>query len=273
MKMCHFCQALACLAVWSLPASAVDLSKIDRRIAKEPAYESKTPTYCLLVFGPEAKHRVWLVLDGELLYIDRHADGDLTHPDDRLKAHRVTKDPPNFMSSETTVFLDVIPPGDPGGRNASTLTGSTRYSRLWVSSSIPRDSVTPPTEDQKEFLERLRHHYTAVYLRIDEKYTQMGWACFSERPQDAPILHFDGPLTFGFGQDFGPFKQPALLRGPDPSELMVNVITPGLGKDAVVTMDTRYAPADVHPVADIEFPSKQPGGTPIQDRIVLNERC
>jgi hypothetical protein len=272
MNCSRFMNALLASILLAGPTSAADLAKIDRKLVKEPAYASKAK-YCLLVFGPEAKTRAWLVLDGDLLYIDRHADGDLTHADDRLKVHRVTKDPPNFMTSETRVFLDVIPPGDADGRNAPTLKGSTRYSRLWVSYGIPREDVTPPTDDQKEYLERLRHHYATVYLRIDDKYTQVGWACFSERPQDAPILHFDGPLTLGFGQNFGPFKQPALVRGPDPSELMVNLITPGLGKDAMVTMDNRYAPADVHPVADIDFPSKQPGGKPVKSRVVLKERC
>src|SRR5438067_566227 len=41
---------------------AADLAKIDRTIVKEPAYKS-APKYCLLVFGPEAATRVWLVLD------------------------------------------------------------------------------------------------------------------------------------------------------------------------------------------------------------------
>jgi hypothetical protein len=272
MNCSRFLIALVGSVLLAAPLSAADLVKIDRKLVKEPAYGSKAK-YCLLVFGPEAKTRAWLVLDGEVLYIDRHADGDLTHPDDRLKVYRVSKDPPNSMSSETKVFLDVIPPGDAEGRNATTLKGSTRYTRLWVSHAIPRENVTPPTKDQKEYLERLRHHYTTVYLRIDDKYKQQGWACFSERPEDAPILHFNGPLTFGFGRNFGPFKQPALVRGPDPRELMVNLETPGLGKGAVVTMDNRYAPADVHPVADIEFPSKQPGGKPIMSRVVLKERC
>ena len=35
--------------------------KIDRSISKEPPYETKAPKYCLLVFGPQAKYRVWLV--------------------------------------------------------------------------------------------------------------------------------------------------------------------------------------------------------------------
>jgi hypothetical protein len=47
-------------------ANAADLSKVDRTIKKEPAYQGK-PKYCLLVFGPEAKARVWLVLDGDTL--------------------------------------------------------------------------------------------------------------------------------------------------------------------------------------------------------------
>jgi hypothetical protein len=272
MSCSRFMIALVGSALLAASVSAADLEKIDRKLVKEPAYRSKAK-YCLLVFGPEAKTRAWLVLDGDILYIDRHADGDLTHPDDRLHVHRVTKDPPNYQSSETKVFLDVIPPGQDDGRDAPTLKGNTRYTRLWVSQSLPREEGAPPAEDQKEYLERLRHHYTTVYLRIDSKYRQMGWACFSERPQDAPILHFDGPLTFGFGQNFGPFKQPALVRGPNPCELMVNLITPGLGKDAVVTMDTRYVPSDVDPVADIEFPSKQPGGKPIKSRVVLKKRC
>src|SRR5262245_59373528 len=53
-----------------------DLSKVDRRVV-EPTYRTK-PQYCLLVFGPRAETRVWLVEDGETLYVDRNADGDLT---------------------------------------------------------------------------------------------------------------------------------------------------------------------------------------------------
>src|SRR6266478_3980742 len=55
-----------------------DTGKIDRRIAKEPRYESKSPWYCLLLFGPEQKTKVWMVLDGKRLYVDRNANGDLT---------------------------------------------------------------------------------------------------------------------------------------------------------------------------------------------------
>ena len=46
------------LGLLAAPLTAVDLTKIDRAIAKEPVYKSKSPRYCLLVFGPEAKTRV-----------------------------------------------------------------------------------------------------------------------------------------------------------------------------------------------------------------------
>src|SRR5262245_40186445 len=75
--------ALACLAFGSVPAQAGDLTKIDRTIAKEPTYQAK-PKYCLLVLGPEAQTRVWLVQDGNTLYIDRNSNSDLTEPGDKV---------------------------------------------------------------------------------------------------------------------------------------------------------------------------------------------
>jgi hypothetical protein len=67
----------------AVTACGADLTKIDRTIAKEPAYKPK-PKYCLLVFGPEAKTRVWLVLDGDTLYVDRNGNGDLTEKGERF---------------------------------------------------------------------------------------------------------------------------------------------------------------------------------------------
>jgi hypothetical protein len=54
------------------------LPKIDRSIKREPAYPF-SPRYCLLVFGPEAKTRVWVaVLHEYAMYVDFNANGDLT---------------------------------------------------------------------------------------------------------------------------------------------------------------------------------------------------
>src|SRR5438270_6084694 len=73
------------LILLGVPLSAADLTHIDRKIAKEPAYKSK-PKYCLLVFGPEAKTRVWLVQDGNTLYVDRNGNGDLTEASKKVTA-------------------------------------------------------------------------------------------------------------------------------------------------------------------------------------------
>src|SRR5262245_41075991 len=67
------------LCALSSSAFAADLSRVERVIVKEPSYRS-LPKYCLLVFGPDAKTRVWLVQDGDTLYVDRNANGDLTEP-------------------------------------------------------------------------------------------------------------------------------------------------------------------------------------------------
>jgi hypothetical protein len=77
MRTTHFLSALLVAGSMALPTSAADLPTIDRTIAKEPTYRNR-PKYGLLVLGPQAKTRVWLVQDGNRLYIDRNANGDLT---------------------------------------------------------------------------------------------------------------------------------------------------------------------------------------------------
>jgi hypothetical protein len=69
-------------------AFAVDLTKIERKIAKEPAYFSSSVGYCLLVFGPAADKRVWLAWDGKDLYVDRNGNGNLGEPGERILGPR-----------------------------------------------------------------------------------------------------------------------------------------------------------------------------------------
>src|SRR5690349_4224826 len=69
-------------------AALAEAPKIDRTIAKEPVYQSKTRKYGMLVFGPEAKERVWVVLDGDTLYVDRNGNGDLTEAGKKVAAEK-----------------------------------------------------------------------------------------------------------------------------------------------------------------------------------------
>src|SRR5947207_2141212 len=93
---------------WLLPATvflalpfsgfAADLSKVDRTIAKEPKYVGK-PAYCLLVFGPDAANRVWLVRDGDALYADKNGNGDLTDPGKKIVAEKDSGDLAFFVGA------------------------------------------------------------------------------------------------------------------------------------------------------------------------------
>lgn len=70
---------------------AVDYARIDRRIAKEPAYVAD-PLYALFLWGAKGDVRMWAVLDKtdasldhhDVLYLDLDADGDLTEGDERF---------------------------------------------------------------------------------------------------------------------------------------------------------------------------------------------
>src|SRR5437588_1748457 len=88
MKSARYLPWAALAVVILLPpagARATDLKKLNRGIVKEPAYVTKQPKYCLLVFGPQATTRVWLVADGDFLYVDRNGNGDLTEPGERVR--------------------------------------------------------------------------------------------------------------------------------------------------------------------------------------------
>src|SRR5262245_72361 len=74
---------LGCILALPLTAWSADLAHIDRKIAKEPQYQNK-PKYALAVLGPEARFKVWLVSDGNVLYVDKNGNGDLTETGERF---------------------------------------------------------------------------------------------------------------------------------------------------------------------------------------------
>src|SRR5437667_169189 len=87
---------LAVIAAFPCPVRA-DLGTIDRTIKKEPVYQSREPRYGLLVLGPKAETRLWLVFDSvpdplrpgkarDYLYVDRNGNGDLTEAGERVEA-------------------------------------------------------------------------------------------------------------------------------------------------------------------------------------------
>jgi len=226
MRMLQLCQAMACLALWALSASGGGADKVDRRIAKEPAYRTKTPKYCLLVFGPEARTRVWLVLDGDTLYADLNGNGDLTEEGERFAAS-----PAGYFKVESVTEKD----------------GKTKH-KLWLAPEGP-----PQYQ---------------VGMEINGKFDQFSRVAFADRPQDAPVCHFNGPLRV--------FLRPpeAPLYAGQESLIRIGIGTMPCDKQAGgVSVDCRTVPKDAHPVAELTFPGRQPMAKPITVRVLLSQRC
>jgi hypothetical protein len=236
--------ALAALALGALPAAAADLSKIERRIAKEPAYQTKSPRYCLLVFGPEAKTRVWLVLDGDVLYVDRNGNGDLTD-----KANRVE-----------------VAKADPAQK-----AGEIQQRIFNVGDLAEPDSKTKHTDVMVMLYGK---QYTFVDVKCEGKrsqyagYDSQGSLEFASSPKDAPIIHFNGPLTMGL---YG--AAPVLVRGNQPSEVTTVIGTPGLGKGTFASIGYSGIGDDLKPMVELECPAKGADGKLIRETVVLTKRC
>jgi hypothetical protein len=219
------------LVAWASPAVAADLSRIDRTIAKEPAYQGK-PGYCLLVFGPEARTRAWLVRDGKVLYLDRNGNGDLTEKGKRFE-------------------------GDGPAGTITDRAGKVKY-------EIRQCNLTRVGEKEP-------NAFCHIAIDINGAYRQYSFAGFADRPQDAPVVHFDGPLTLEVAD-----RNVALKRGEKPTEFNVYLVTRGHGERLGSTVLVDYnlgVPADAYPVVEVEFPAKEPGGKPVLAKYTLKERC
>ncbi len=75
---------LTCLVIGAATLQAAERPEVDRTIGKEPEYQSKSPRYGLVLFGPKSSSRVWIVKDGDQFYIDPSGAGDLTGDGKRL---------------------------------------------------------------------------------------------------------------------------------------------------------------------------------------------
>jgi len=247
-------------------AAHADLAKVARTIGKEPVYQTKAPRYCLLVFGREAKFRVWLVQDGDVLYVDRNGNGDLTESGKRVEK----KD------------------GAAGGRRfeLGELRDGTLRHRI---DSVMEMTMTPESVgDAKEFARLKGSHHQAINTWIsveaersagdDRKLPRhikyivngdgQGYLSFADRPQDAPIVHLNGSWTFGL-QDI---KQ-HLVAGQK-TMLQLGVGTPGVGPGTFAFV--RYPntiPSDAHPKGEIAFPGADPGNKSVAAPVTFKKRC
>jgi hypothetical protein len=257
---------------------------VDRRIAREPAYESKAPRYGLVVFGPDAQARVWLVHDGDWLYVDANGNGDLTEPGKRFRLEPPRGFPVQYGSSPA-VLITV------NGRN---------WGKLELSAFRPHPEFQPQDADEEKTLDRYRSidggtqyrlvvsdltpsprepgaPFAAMIKQVASQDAR-GYLAFAARPQDAPVVHFDGPFTLdGSPRDF------RLERTTEPYDFAILVGTHGLGKGSFACLcydhyaetgeGTRVIPEDVYPEADVELPAQTPEAAPVRVKWVLRQRC
>jgi hypothetical protein len=228
-------------------AEPPDLGKIDRRIRKEPAYKCKEPLYALYVFGPEAKTRVWAVLDKskadvkeyDVLYFDRNGDGELTAPDERIAG----KGDGERIVFALGAFTDPVAKQTHTELSISRVTGDSPMTMLkmkWCDKVLIRGG----------------------YASEVGPYTQFG-----KSPAEAPILWpgADGPLTFQFWE----LKLP-LPIGAAP-DLRVFVGHQGRGKNTFCTTPDTFLPKSVPVLATLVYTDKN--GKEQRARSELRERC
>jgi hypothetical protein len=186
------------------PAELPDWTQCDRAPLKEPAYVSKRPLYGRAAFGPQGEKIVWLVLDTskpkgtryDVLYVDRHADGDLTGAGKRLTAGADG----SFRLAEFT---------DPA-------TG-TRHRDFTLRADGEDPTVMLGVQWRGKF--RLGGGYPEE--------PEPGYMHFSPRPADAPVVWVYGDGPFRFQRWYG-----GRLPIGEAEEFRVFLGQPGRGRSA-----------------------------------------
>ncbi len=256
------------------PVTATDLAAISRTIAKEPAYQTKAPRYGLLVFGPQAKYRVWLVHDGDVLYVDRNGNGNLTEPGERVAA-TIDK---NRSAADTGSKFEV---GDLriGDRTHKGLTVyATPLDRYGSAMQTMPNAKAALAADPKTLI------YTVALdverpgfqgLGVGGRVVQMagsldsnGVLLFAAKSADAPIIHFDGPLQINF------YAEKPILKLERNTELYLVVGTPGHGRGTFASLGYEDTiPNGATAKAEISFPATTANSSPIKELFELKQRC
>jgi hypothetical protein len=267
--------ALVIAAILASFGSAVaEQPKIDRRIGKEPAYRTKTPRYGLLIFGPDGKDRVWLVLDGDTLYVDRNGNGDLTEPGEKVAAtKRPGGDPEedgySFDVGELTV----------GGRTHKGLIVNFAPLKRYAGGDLGKraDVKAVLAKDPKALTVSMGVDVEVPGMKGGGLGGRVGYLVgldlkgpfmLSDTPATAPVVHFSGPLQVTF------YSELPSLRVGRGSEFVLVVGTPGIGPGTFAMVAyTDTIPQSAKPVAVVTFQPAKPGDPPPTEHFEIKDRC
>jgi hypothetical protein len=218
------------------------------------------------VFGPEAKFRAWLVQDGDVLYVDRNGNGDLTETGERVEKTQGDAGSRRWEVGELTegglthtihyvMEMAMTEASVADAREFARIKGKhDRAINTWISVRAER-----PTRDERPLPRHIEYIVNG---------DGTGYRTFADRPQDAPVVHLNGPWTFGL-QDI---KQ-RLVAGRE-SMLQLGVGTPGIGAGTfafVLYPDTM--PSDAHPLGEFTFPPEESGSPALRQALTFRKRC
>jgi hypothetical protein len=216
------CGLFGGLGAFAVPRDA-DLTKIERRIAKEPKYVA-APRYALFVLDEAAEYRVWTVFDKstpdapfyDVLYFDRNGDGDLTDPAERFVGKRDAALAPAGLEMLFRVG-DVAVPG------TKLVHKGLRFS-------------TSPKEGRVGFWFDMKWNGGT---EVSESYGDVGTdtAEFAESVAQAAILHPDPNATLAFALWM---KGPVEMKIGAATHLSLVAGHPGLGPNSLAVVDENF---------------------------------
>ena len=251
------------------PAVSGPLADVDRTIGKQPEYRSRSAQYCLLIFGPEARTRVWLVRDGDRLYVDRNADGDLTGPDEQVTADAKWSKPERgtftFHGGDISdgllvhkhlhvniLQIDHLAEDDEQVKSARARDPTTRGCSITLEVEMPGWKG---------------HGLGGRVVQQASVWDSHGLLQFGDSPQQAPVLHFAGPWQ-------ATLYGPQTLRVGRETDFILGVGTPGIGPGTTVfTEYEELIPEAAFPRVEIAYEVKDEGDPPVHEQYELKQRC
>jgi len=255
---------------------AAEPPKVERTIGKEPAYKTEAPKYGLLVFGPAAKDRVWLVQDGDTLHVDRNGNGDLTEAGETVAATK----PREGVVPDEGEFIFEVGELKVGKQTHKAFTVLVRPLAGFANSEFGQRSDVKAmiAKDPKTAVLTLRGEIDVPGMKgggtdgrlsfVAGPLDLSGVLQFANKPADAPVIHFGGPLEVTFYSDL-----PTMRVGRN-SEFVLVVGTRGIGPGTFAMlsyMDT--IPTDAKPVAEVTYQPAKPGDPPLKEKYEIKERC
>jgi hypothetical protein len=234
---------------------------------KEPKYQNE-PRYALLVFGPKREQRVWMVLDGTTLYVDRNANGDLTEPDKRIEPNNPKDGSNRFAGSGSHTHFDVF--------EFTVQAGAGGTSKFKLQHWIRAKNFVPQTDFDKKWHAKwreLRYEISTLW-RTEGRGQGQTPVLFMPKPADAQVCALDGPLTFVVKLP----EYQVLKRGEAGGDLAFHIVVMGrphrgAEQQFYNPLATKEVPEGAHLEVEIEYPAKAANGPPLRRKYLLKQRC